>query len=1469
MKKQEYTIGRLLTLVSGLMLLLWMAAATPALRASDGAGQRGDSSGATALITSQTQSSPSSPTVSTLPATSVTSTSAQLNANVNPNAETTSAWFEYGTTTGYGSMTTRVTGITNSENPSFTLSGLAPNTTWHYRVLASNSVATSYGSDTSFTTSNTVDYTTTLTASPTNAGTVSGGGTGVWGTAQTVKATLGSGWLFANWTANGSVISTNASYTFTLTGNVMLVANFTPVTCTIVLGASPSSGGTVSGGGTFASNSSQTVIALTNTGYIFNNWTKNGSVLSTNASYTFTLAGNVTLVANFSVIKYSLGVSASPSAGGSVSGGGTFVWDTSQTVNAATNFGYTFANWTENGSVVSASVRYSFILSSNTTLVANFTPINYTVALSASPTNGASVSGGGVFAFGTSQTVIASTNSGYAFVNWTDNGVIVSSSPSYTFTLTNDTALVANFAVGYTVALSASPTNGGTVSGEGTFALGSSQTVAATTNGGYLFANWMEDSNVVSTNAAYTFTLATNRTLVANFTPGDIITVSASPSAGGTVSGAGTFAPGSTQTVLATTNSGYLFANWTETTNVVSTNAGYTFTLTNNRTLVANFTAVNTISLTASPTNGGSVSGGGVFAAGSSQTVFATTNNGYVFANWTENGRVVSANASYTFMLTTNRTLVANFTAVSTILLAASPTNGGSVGGGGTFASGVSRTVIATTNTGYAFANWTENSLVASTNASYTFTLTTNRTLVANFVAVNTIVVAAWPDAGGTVGGGGVFAQGSSQTVFATTNNGYAFANWTSNAVPVSTNASYTFTLTTNLTLLANFISVNTISLAASPTNGGTVGGGGVLPSGSSQTVTAAPRIGYSFTNWTQNGRVVSTNPAYTFTLISNVTLVAHFTVNDGILQVIIAPAAAATNGAQWQVDGGTFYNSGATVSNLAPGNHTVRYSVVSGWTAPSNQIVALKNKSLVKTTGTYTFDAKGIYNGLFAQPVINVGSSGMLSALAVTTSGSYSGKLLIGNTTNSISGSFSVSGQASNHIARSAARGGPLALQMTLNWNQSPPNITGTVSGTNGGLWTAGLTAELASKATNSAAYTALLLPSGTQPGFGDLLITNHASAVTLSGALADGTSFSQQVPLSGLGDLPVYGHLYGGKGLLLGWLGLESGSPTGSLTWIKEASRSSALYTNGFTNTVAVQGSPWTNPPPHVAAIDLPSGQLDISGGGLASNLTFTVAISSNNTLVKLSGSTNSLTGTNNPKTGSLTITFGNGNGKATTKATGAILQDTTNAAGFFLGKTNAGSFLLQPFVLQPGQQNGEDLWTASAYSYAACSNPGPGGGEHNAELRVGGWGDLYYSLLHFDLTGMPASASSAVLFLYCYSYNGSPGPTPIYLDRVTQFWWDWQTSGTGCDHERLWWADKPSATEWQQDAFPAPTQGQWYGIDITSLYNSWQNGTYPNFGLQLRPANNNNHFDSFYSSQYTNDATLRPKLVIVPGN
>ena len=289
-------------------------------------------------------------------------------------------------------------------------------------------------------------YSVITSASPSVGGGTSGDGTFNSGSSVTVVANANAGYTFVNWTEGGAEVSASASYTFTVGGNRNLVANFAPITYSVSVSASPSAGGNATGGGTFNSGSSVTVVANANAGYTFVNWTEGGAEVSASASYTFTLGGNRNLVANFAPITYSVSVSASPSASGSASGGGTFNSGSSVTVVANANAGYAFVNWTEGGVQVSASASYTFTLGGNRNLVANFAPITYSVSVSASPSAGGSASGGGTFNSGSSVTVVANANAGYAFVNWTEGGVQVSASASYTFTLGGNRNLVANFA---------------------------------------------------------------------------------------------------------------------------------------------------------------------------------------------------------------------------------------------------------------------------------------------------------------------------------------------------------------------------------------------------------------------------------------------------------------------------------------------------------------------------------------------------------------------------------------------------------------------------------------------------------------------------------------------------------------------------------------------------------------------------------------------------------------------------------------------------------------------------------------------------------------------------------------------------------------------------------------------------------------------------------------------------------------
>lgn len=71
------------------------------------------------------------------------------------------------------------------------------------------------------------------------------------------------------------------------------------------------------------------------------------------------------------------------------------------------------------------------------------------------------------------------------------------------------------------------------------------------------------------------------------------------------------------------------------------------------------------------------------------------------------------------------------------------------------------------------------------------------------------------------------------------------------------------------------------ISASAIPSNGGTVSGSGIYQQGQICTVTATANNGYAFINWTENGKQVSTDANYSFTVMSDRTLVANFTLCD------------------------------------------------------------------------------------------------------------------------------------------------------------------------------------------------------------------------------------------------------------------------------------------------------------------------------------------------------------------------------------------------------------------------------------------------------------------------------------------------------------------------------------------------------------------------------------------------------------
>ena len=292
---------------------------------------------------------------------------------------------------------------------------------------------------------------------------------------------------------------------------------------------------------------------------------------------------------------------------------------------------------------------------------------------------------------------------------------------------------------------------------------------------------------------------------VTNYT----LTATSSPTAGGSVSGAGSYASGTVVTVTATPAAGYTFSGWSG--DASGTTTSTTVTMSANRSVTANFAVIPpttyTLTTTATPAAGGTVSGAGTYNSGTVVSVTATPAAGYTFTGWS--GDASGTATSTTVTMSTNKSVTANFAAISpttyTLTTAASPAAGGSVSGAGTYASGTVVTVTATAAAGYTFANWSGDA--SGTSTSTTVTMSANKSITANFAVIPpttyTLTTAASPTAGGTVSGGGTYASGTAATVTATPAAGYIFVNWSGDAS--GTNTTTTVMMSANKSATANF----------------------------------------------------------------------------------------------------------------------------------------------------------------------------------------------------------------------------------------------------------------------------------------------------------------------------------------------------------------------------------------------------------------------------------------------------------------------------------------------------------------------------------------------------------------------------------------------------------------------------------------------------------------------------------------
>ncbi|WP_295712601.1 ice-binding family protein [Mucilaginibacter sp.] len=137
------------------------------------------------------------------------------------------------------------------------------------------------------------------------------------------------------------------------------------------------------------------------------------------------------------------------------------------------------------------------------------------------------------------------------------------------------------------------------------------------------------------------------------------------------------------------------------------------------------------------------------------------------------------------------------------------------------------------------------------------------------------------------------------------------------------------------------FTTIPQVTLTSTPTLGGVTDGAGTFAQASVVTVTATPNAGYIFTNWTDNGVIVSTSSSYQFTMAGNRALVANFKVIPVSQFAVVLLSSPIAGGS---TDGSGAYNAGTKVTVTADPN--AGYTFVN-WT---------DNGNIASTSSSYQF---------------------------------------------------------------------------------------------------------------------------------------------------------------------------------------------------------------------------------------------------------------------------------------------------------------------------------------------------------------------------------------------------------------------------------------------------------------------------------------------------------------------------------
>jgi hypothetical protein len=256
---------------------------------------------------------------------------------------------------------------------------------------------------------------------------------------------------------------------------------------------------------------------------------------SGNAAYEYGVAGHAvaeqnSVQSNFQIFRYyDIAVSASPPAGGNVTGAGSFREGLPVTVTATADTStlpYVFLNWTESGSFVSAQANYTFVPTRNRNLVAVFGLPQFQIAASVSPPGTGTVTGTGNFPLNTAVSLAANPAPGYLFDHWEENAVNIGSVSPLAFNATANRNLTAFFresVPSHVVNVTTQPPGLAAISGAGTYNNGQSVTITAPArieqgDSEFLFQRFELNGQFLGSNTSFNKTFSTLDAATLNYT---------------------------------------------------------------------------------------------------------------------------------------------------------------------------------------------------------------------------------------------------------------------------------------------------------------------------------------------------------------------------------------------------------------------------------------------------------------------------------------------------------------------------------------------------------------------------------------------------------------------------------------------------------------------------------------------------------------------------------------------------------------------------------------------------------------------------------------------------------------------------------------------------------------------------------------------------------------------------------------